>query len=162
MSEAAIDIFREIDAVNSDQGLRNLRTSIAENKAISRYLKLIAKKRREDLKESLDATLKDDEGKERLVHEPATDMPQLNKLDIKDIRKIIETLQTELKPEHKQALHDFYILGLSHEEISQKRGWPKGSVGVYVKRGREAMRKQRLKYPQLTKEAMQYIMMMLA
>jgi DNA-directed RNA polymerase specialized sigma24 family protein len=92
---------------------------------------------------------------------PTVNPTQIENLDAKDIQDIIETLQKGLKPEYRQALHDFYILGWSHEQISEKRGWPKGSVGVYLHRGLEAMRKQRLKYPQLTKEAMQYILKML-
>jgi DNA-directed RNA polymerase specialized sigma24 family protein len=73
----------------------------------------------------------------------------------------LETLQAGLKKEHKQALNDFLVGQKSFEQISQERGWPIGSVGVYVQRGLAAMRKQRLKYPELTKEAMLYIVMML-
>jgi RNA polymerase sigma factor (sigma-70 family) len=161
-SEAAADILEQVDNVRDSKGLADLTKSIAENQAINRYVKLTAKKRREDLKESLDATKTDDEGEENLIHKPAAEPPHLDQLDVKDIRNIIETLQTELKSEHKQALNDYFIGQKSFEQISQERGWPIGSVGVYVKRGVEAMRKQRLKYPALAKEAMQYIVSMLA
>ena len=93
---------------------------------------------------------------------PAGKLTHLDEIDEKDIQNILETLQAELKPQHKQALSDFFIKRKTFKEISRERGWPIGSVGVYVKRGLEAMRKQRLKYPELTNEAMRYIMMMLA
>jgi RNA polymerase sigma factor (sigma-70 family) len=161
VSEAILDVYKKIDELNTNEDLAKLTKSIAENKAISRWRLLTAKKRSEHLKESLDATVPDDEGKEKLVYEPVAAQSHLDELDVKDIQNIINTLQAELKPEYKQALHDFFNLGLNQEEISQKRGWPRGGVGVYVKRGLEAMRKQRLKYPQLTKEALQYIVRML-
>jgi DNA-directed RNA polymerase specialized sigma24 family protein len=71
-------------------------------------------------------------------------------------------LEAELKAEHKQALSDFFLKGLRYEEISQNRGWPIGNVGAYIKRGLETMRKQRLKYPELVKAAMQYLTMIFA
>jgi DNA-directed RNA polymerase specialized sigma24 family protein len=38
-------------------------------------------------------------------------------------------------------LTDFILNGLSYEEIAQKHGIPKNSVGVYLKRGRETLRR---------------------
>jgi DNA-directed RNA polymerase specialized sigma24 family protein len=40
-----------------------------------------------------------------------------------------------------EILSDFFLGGLSYEEIAKKRGVAVGSVGVYLKRGLEAMRR---------------------
>ena len=38
-------------------------------------------------------------------------------------------------------LSDFFLHGLRYEEIARSRGVAVGSVGVYLKRGLEAMRR---------------------
>jgi DNA-directed RNA polymerase specialized sigma24 family protein len=38
-------------------------------------------------------------------------------------------------------LSDFFLHDLRYEEIAQKRGIATGSVGVYLKRGLEALRR---------------------
>ena len=58
----------------------------------------------------------------------------------------------ELKPEHREILSDFFLHGLTYEQIAGKRGVAVGSVGVYLERGLEAIRKQRLRHPGLSKE----------
>ncbi len=47
----------------------------------------------------------------------------------------------ELKPPLGEILSDFFLHGLRYEEIARKRGVAVGSVGVYLKRGLEAMRR---------------------
>ena len=47
----------------------------------------------------------------------------------------------ELKPPLGEVLSDFFLHGLRYEEIAKKRGMAAGSVGVYLKRGLEAMRR---------------------
>ena len=47
----------------------------------------------------------------------------------------------ELKPPLGEVLSDFYLHGLRYEEIARKHGLAVGSVGVYLKRGLEAIRR---------------------
>ena len=177
VAEAMGKVFEDVDKIKSDQVLERITQRVAMHCAVSSWRKFMAKKRGENKVQSTDQ-LREECGDGYLTSDlapkghvedafagplvPGIHSCHLDNFDSKDILDILETLEAELKPEYKQALNDFFILGLSHEEIALKRGWPKGSVGVYVKRGLDAMRKQRLKYPQLTQEAMRYIMMMLA
>ena len=40
-----------------------------------------------------------------------------------------------------EILSDFFLDGLRYEQIAERRGVAIGSVGVYLKRGLEAMRR---------------------
>ena len=53
----------------------------------------------------------------------------------------LQTSLAELKPPQGEILSDFFLHGLRYEEIAQKRGVATGSVGVYLKRGLETLRK---------------------
>ena len=156
--ESLTEIYGQIDLLKTNEDLAKLTKSIAENHAISRWRSLTAKKRGSGNVESLDA-LKQQEGD--VSFDPPAETPRLNNLDLADIRNILETLQKGLKLEYKQALNDSLVDQLSSKEIAQKRGWPMGSVGVYVSRGLKMLRNERLKYPKLTEAAMQYILMLL-
>lgn len=171
--EAMSEIFGQVDEIESEDDLRMIAKRVAMNHAVSRWRELMAKKRGAKMVQSSDQ-LKEEYGDRPAANDapqsrledsgdapfPSTTSDHLSTLDIKDIRKILETLQVELKLEHRLALKDV-LDGLSYEEISLKRGWAFGSVGVYVKRGLDAMREQRKKYPQLTKEAIHYIVKLL-
>lgn len=160
VEEVAVESFEEIYEkranLSSVEEVPDLAQDIADKRAISRWRKLMAKKRGSGKVVSLDAISQIGEGEDKARPVPAADTPHLDELDVKDLRKILITLQQELKAEFKQALNDLYIERLSYEEISQKRGWPVGSVGVYVSRGLKAMREQRKKYPRLVEEAMMF------
>jgi len=93
--------------------------------------------------------------------EPQSVTPRLDTLDLKELRKLLAALQTDLKPGFKAALDDFFLEGLSYEEISRKRGWPIGTIGVYIQRGLAAMRQERKRYPNLLKEAAEYLRLLL-
>ena len=166
VEEVAIESFEEIyeqrAGLKSVESMPALARDIADKRAINRFEKLTAKKRDARKVQSLNVTVQNDEGEERPKLDPPSETPRLSDLDLKDIRCIIKTLEAELKAEHKQALSDFFLKGLRYEEISQNRGWPIGNVGAYIKRGLETMRKQRLKYPELVKAAMQYLTMIFA
>ena len=65
---------------------------------------------------------------------------------------LLDQVRAELKPELRDSLTDFFLHGLTYEQIASKRGVAVGSVGVYLKRGLEAIRKQALRHPRLLKE----------
>lgn len=157
--ESLKEIYEKIDELKTNEDLAKLTQRIAENHAISCWRSMMTKKRGEGKVQSLDALQQLEEGK--TPFDPPADIPRLSNLDLADIRRIIDTLQGTLKLEYKQALNDYIINQLSFEEISQRRGWPLGSVGVYVQRGLKAMRDERVKYPKLMEAAAQYILMLL-
>lgn len=70
---------------------------------------------------------------------------------------LLQHLQTELKPGHRAILGDFFLRGLSYEEIARKHNIAIGSAGVFLKRGLEAMRKQGSRHPKLLKELEAYL-----
>jgi hypothetical protein len=51
------------------------------------------------------------------------------------------------------AVSDFFIEGLRYEQIASKRGIALGSVGVYLKRGLDVMRKAAAQCPKLFERA---------
>jgi RNA polymerase sigma factor (sigma-70 family) len=173
--EVMQEVFEQVDELKSDEELAKAASRIAMFRAINRWKELTTKKRGQGKILSLDelrnrpghanqGDLPEEMLGQRINNKPLVSSdaitPQLSELDTQDIVKILETLQEELKPQYRLALSDV-LEGLSYEEIGQKRGWPMGTVSGNVKRAIDAMRKLRLKYPQLTKEAMQYIVKML-
>jgi len=157
IEDVAIEALEEIAAkasqVKTVEEFPKLVRSIAGNQAVSRWRSLTAQKRGAGRVESLDAPRMD--GDHYL--EPQSATPRLDAMDLKELRKLLAVLQTGLKPEFKAALDDFFLGGLSYEEISRKRGWPIGTIGVYIQRGLAAMRQQREKNPSLLKEAAAYL-----
>jgi len=61
-------------------------------------------------------------------------------------------MQTRLKPEQRALLADFFLHALSYEQIAAKHGLAMGSVGVYLKRGLEALRRVSERHPERLKE----------
>jgi len=53
----------------------------------------------------------------------------------------LRELLAELKPPQGEILADFFLWNLSYQEIAKKRGVAVGSVGVYLKRGLETLRR---------------------
>lgn len=172
--EAMQEIFGQVDQLKTDEALGKATSRIATFRSINRWKELMTKKRGQGKTYSLDE-LRNQPGHanqgdiseemlgQRVNNKPMVssndEAPQFRELDTKDIVRILEALQEELKPVHRLVLQDV-MSGKDYDQISQVRGLPLGTVCVYVQRGIEAMRKQRLKYPQLTKEAMQYIVRM--
>jgi RNA polymerase sigma factor (sigma-70 family) len=62
-------------------------------------------------------------------------------LEQKELAERLRRSLAELKPPQGEILSDFFLHGLRYEEIAQKRGVATGSVGVYLKRGLETLRK---------------------
>ena len=96
-----------------------------------------AKKRGEGKTDSLDA--QSDEGAN--PHEPALSDSPLSDLEQKELAERLGKSLTELKPPMGDILSDFFLNGLRYEEIAKKHGVAVGSVGVYLKRGLEALRR---------------------
>ncbi|MEI6394212.1 MAG: RNA polymerase sigma factor [Verrucomicrobiota bacterium] len=155
--EALEEIAAKMSQVKTIEEFPKLARSIAGNLAVSRWRSLTAKKRGAGQGESMDASPFGGNH----PPEPQSVTPRLDTLDLKELRKLLAALQTDLKPGFKAALDDFFLEGLSYEEISRKRGWPIGTIGVYIQRGLAAMRQERKRYPNLLKEAAEYLRLLL-
>lgn len=159
--DVAITSLEELPAklasVKSIEDLPRLVSTIADRRAISRWRELTAQKRGEGKVQSLDAPLSGGEP----APEPASPAPDLSALDLDELRRLLAALAEGLKPDHKAALQDFFLEGLSYEEISRKRGRATGSIGVYIQRGLAAIRQQRVNRPHLLKEAAAFLRLLL-
>lgn len=132
--EALVEKVREIKTVEE---LKPLAAGIAHHRAVSLLRERFAKKRGEGKTESLDATTEDGGH----PHDPPADGSPLADLEQKELAHRLGQSLAELKPPLGEILSDFFLHGLRYEEIARKRGVAVGSVGVYLKRGLEAMRR---------------------
>ena len=135
--EALEEIVEKVREVKSVEELKPLAASIAHHRAVSLLRERFAKKRGEGKTESLDAPTDDGETKP----EPASGNSPLADLEQKELAQRLGQSLAGLKPPLGEILSDFFLHGLRYEESAKKRGVAVGSVGVYLKRGLEAMRR---------------------
>src|ERR1017187_5347598 len=132
--EALVEKVRELKSVEE---LKPLVASIAHHRAVSLLRERFAKKRGQGKTESLEAV---QEANMVDCPDPTADSP-LAALEQKEVAECLSRTLSELKPPQGAVLTDFFLDGLSYEGIARKRGIPIGSVGVYLKRGLEALRR---------------------
>ncbi len=135
--EALEELVEKVRAVKSSEELKPLAASIAHHRAVSLLRERLAKKRGEGKTESLDAPADDGTAKPEPVsaNSPRADLEQ------RELAQRLGQSLAELKPPLGEILSDFFLHGSRYEEIAKKRGVAVGSVGVYLKRGLEAMRR---------------------
>lgn len=143
--EELVEKVREIKQVEE---LKPLAASIAHHRSISRLREQFAKKRGGGRTESLEAHGEVDTSDCGPV---AGDSP-LDNLGQAELAGLLGKLQAELKPEQRAIVSDFFFHGLSYEQIAAKHGVALGSVGVYLKRGLEVIRRCGARHPKLLKE----------
>ena len=143
--EEIVDKVREVDRVEE---LKPLAASIAHNLSVSRMRERFAKKRGAGQIESLEALQSDGSDPDELA-EGASPLAALEQTELADL---LAEIQSELKADQRTVLGDYFLRGLSYEEIARKHGLAIGSVGVYLKRGLEAIRKLGARHPKLMKE----------
>lgn len=132
--EILVDKVRE---VNTAAELKPLLAGITHHRAVSLLRERFAKKRGAGKTESLDAPEPDGEAKP----EPASPESPLDALSERELAQRLRESLTALKPPQGEILSDFFLHGLRYEEIAKRHGVAVGSVGVYLKRGLEAMRR---------------------
>jgi RNA polymerase sigma-70 factor (ECF subfamily) len=132
--EALVEKVRELRSVEE---LKPLAASIAHHRAVSLLRERFAKKRGEGRTGSPDPV---QEGAEADYPDPTANSP-LAALEQKELAERLRRTIRELRPPVDAIMMDRFINELSHEEIARKHGIPIGSVGVYVKRGRETLRR---------------------
>ena len=135
--ESLEEMVEKVRVVKSSEELKPLAASIAHHRAVSLLRERFAKKRGEGKTESLDAPT--DEGEQK--PEPAAADSPLSDLEQRELAQRLSQSLAELKPPLGEILSDFFLRGLRYEEIAKKRGVAIGSVGVYLKRGLEALRR---------------------
>jgi RNA polymerase sigma factor (sigma-70 family) len=135
--ESLEELVEKVREIKSVEELKPLVASIAHHRAVSLLRERFAKKRGEGKTESLDAPAADGETKP----EPASSGSPLDSLEQKELAARLGKSLAELKPPLGEILSDFFLHNLHYEEIAQKRGIAVGSVGVYLKRGLEALRR---------------------
>jgi RNA polymerase sigma factor (sigma-70 family) len=135
--ESIEQLVEKVPEVKSVEELKPLAASIAHNRAVSLLRERFAKKRGEGKTDSLDTQA--DEGISQ--NEPTTNDSPLTDLEQKELAQRLGKSLAELKPPMGDILSDFFLHGLRYEEIARSRGVAVGSVGVYLKRGLEAMRR---------------------
>lgn len=146
--ESLESLVESIGQVKSVEEIKPLAASIAHHRAVSLLRERFAAKRGAGKTVSLDAVMDDCENQ----WEPADPAAPLANLERHELARLLHEIQAELKPEYRTLLGDFFLHGLSYEEIAAKRGVAVGTVGVYLKRGLEAMRHLETRHPQLLKE----------
>ena len=135
--EALEKLVEKVRDLKSSEELRPLVASIAHHCSVDRLRRHFADKRGSGQTQSLDAK---QQGDGPVIDVAAKDASPLNNLEHKELAAILRRLLVELKPPQGDILADFFLHELSYAEISNKRHVPIGSVGVYLKRGLEAMR----------------------
>jgi RNA polymerase sigma factor (sigma-70 family) len=132
--EALVEKVRELKSVEE---LKPLVAGIAHHRAVSLLRERFAKKRGQGKTDSLEAV---QEANMADYPDPAANSP-LATLEAKELAECLSRTLSELKPPQGAVLTDFFLDGLSYDGIARKHGLPIGSVGVYLKRGLETMRR---------------------
>jgi RNA polymerase sigma factor (sigma-70 family) len=135
--EALEELVDKVRSVKSVEELKPLAASIAHHRAVSLLRDRFAKKRGEGKTESFDAPVEDG----NYPHDPPSSDSPLGDLEQRELAERLGQSLAELKPPLGEILSDFFLHGLRYEEIAKKRSVAVGSVGVYLKRGLEAMRR---------------------
>ena len=132
--EALVEKVREVRRVEE---LKPLVASIAHHKAVSRLRGAFSQKRGSGQTVPFEAHA----DKAGDCPEVGTADSPLDSLDQKELAERVSNTLGTLKPPMGEVLSDFFLQELRYEEIAKKRGIAVGSVGVYLKRGLEAMRR---------------------
>lgn len=135
--ESLEELVPKVREVMTLEELRPLAASIAHHRAVSLLRERFARKRGAGKTESLEAV---QAGSGADFLDPGADSP-LVELEQRELAQRIGQSLAELKPPLGEVLSDFFLHGLRYEEIARKHGLAVGSVGVYLKRGLEAIRR---------------------
>jgi RNA polymerase sigma factor (sigma-70 family) len=146
--EAIEELIETVKQVSQVDELKPLAASIAHNRAVSRLRERFAQKRGAGRTESLEAL---QDSADAPLDPVSTDLPWAN-LAQAELANLLSELAKELNPKQRAALSDFFLDELTYEKIATKQGVAKGSVGVYLRRGLEAIAKCGARHPKLLKE----------
>jgi RNA polymerase sigma factor (sigma-70 family) len=154
--EALEELVEKVQQVRNIEELKPLAASIAHNRAVSLLRERFAKKRGEGRTIPLDQP-RDPSDDESPVKEVAVEPASLDALDQGELAGLLGELQQSLTAESRNLIGDFFLYNLSYQEIAAKYSLAIGSVGVYLKRGLEAVRKAAQRRPKLLKELKMFL-----
>ncbi len=146
--ESLEELVEKVHEITKVDDLKPLAASIAHHRSVSRLRQQFARKRGAGLTESLDAS----PGTERSDLASDASKSPLDNLEQSELMKLLEELQGDLKMDVRAILSDFFLQGLTYQQIATRHGVAVGSVGVYLKRGLEAIRRCGARHRELMKE----------
>ncbi len=146
--EGLEELVERVKSATSVEELKPLTASIVHNKAVSLLREQFAAKRGVKLRESLEAK----QELEEREFEPAGDTCLLGELGQMELASLLRELQQELKPEQRDILRDFHLHRLTYEQIASKHAIAIGTVGVYLRRAHDALKRTAERQPKLLKE----------
>jgi RNA polymerase sigma factor (sigma-70 family) len=134
--ESLEELVEKVRGLKSVEELKPLAAAIAHNRAVSRLRQYFAAKRGGGRTESLES--KQEAGD--LPEAVAPDSP-VSVLEAKELAARIRKSLDALRPPLGEMLADFFLRRLTYDEIARNRKISINSVGVYLKRGLEALRR---------------------
>jgi RNA polymerase sigma factor (sigma-70 family) len=135
--ESLEELVEKVQDLSSAEEFKPLLASIAHNRAVSRLRRHFAAKRPGGKTESLDSRREDRGDPPEAI---APDSP-VAALEAEELAARLRRLMSRLKPPQGEMLANYYLHGCTYEEIAKKHGLAIGSVGVFLKRGLEALRR---------------------
>lgn len=149
-AQAMSDISSCVEKVDSYNGLKALTASISRRKAISFLRKKTAEKRGDANTQSINAINSD--GEEFVLQIPANDSDPASDMQVADLIIFVRIFVKTLDGKVGEVIVCVFIEGLSYKEVSDKLNIPVSTVGVYLSRGIQRLRKKIEEQPDLVKQ----------
>ncbi len=150
--DALLALQDRLPELSDDSDIKPCVAALARNKAVDRLRKHLAIKRGAGILQSLDQM------REKLNFEPAFESHEpIDDLSLAELRGILKALINNVRKEYRLILRDRFVDGLSISEISVKRNLPTGTVGVYLQRGLDSIRKSLARTPSLRSEILEML-----
>jgi RNA polymerase sigma factor (sigma-70 family) len=145
-AEALSELVGKVGTVSKSESLRPLLVQIAKNKAVDELRRHYSLKGGAGRIDSIEGNAED--GALKL---PSVESPE-EELRFKELVALTAGLMEAVEPKKRALLVDFFLHEKKQSEISTKHSIPIGSIGVYLKRGLESLRKELDRRPRLAGE----------
>ena len=144
------EISTYVKKVDTYDGLKALTASISRRKAISFLRKKTAEKRGDARTQSINDVNSD--GEEFVLQIPANDSDPATDMQVADLIIFVRIFVKTLDGKVGEVIVCVFIEGLSYKEVSDKLNIPVSTVGVYLSRGIQRLRKKIEEQPDLVKQ----------
>ena len=131
--EAIVEIVEYIEKVSSFEECKKLVVTISKNRLKDHFRKLASQKHGDNKVDSLELH----EGYEA---PDAAESPDLVATNSERALLLVKALN-QVPVQYRVIVDDFYLKQLTQQEIADRRGLKLGSIGVYLSRGLEALKK---------------------
>jgi RNA polymerase sigma-70 factor (ECF subfamily) len=132
--EAISEVADYVERLQSFEECKKLIVTISKNRLLDRFRSMGAAKRGAGRVESLEQN----EGFETV--DPSQIQPDAEVL-IAENAMILRRALLEVPEQYRKVVEEFYLRGLTQQEIADKHGLKIGSIGVYLDRGLKALHK---------------------